>query len=210
MDNISRGPTFRDFVTIRTEASKKNATVARQSTRVQTPLSPLNVLRESLFVDSQNFFCATLKRRGSWVISVYLWIKSSIRTAGGRRDTRPSTHRSSWRRRWCKRWPSSPSSTTSCIRSAAVFFISSSVTRVADPDPQKSKAASGFVSESLFRSYEGSKRSCGGSKNGAMAARGRSQWRRTGGSKWSRRPVVAFCWSRWGLNGGGRGDQEKI
>jgi hypothetical protein len=33
-----------------------------------------NVLRESLSVDSQNIPCATLvKRRGSWVISVYLW-----------------------------------------------------------------------------------------------------------------------------------------
>ncbi len=45
-----------------------------QDTRVQTPLSPLygikcNVLRESLSVDSQNNPCATLKRRGSWVIS---------------------------------------------------------------------------------------------------------------------------------------------
>jgi hypothetical protein len=31
-----------------------------------------NVLRESLSVDSQNIPCVTLKRRGSWVISVYL------------------------------------------------------------------------------------------------------------------------------------------
>ncbi len=31
-----------------------------------------NVLRESLSVDSQNIPCLTLKRRGSWVISVYL------------------------------------------------------------------------------------------------------------------------------------------
>ncbi len=37
-----RGPTFGDFVTIRTEASMQDITVARlQSTRVQTPLSPL-------------------------------------------------------------------------------------------------------------------------------------------------------------------------
>jgi hypothetical protein len=29
--------------------------------------------RESLCVDSQNITCVSLKRRGSWVISVYLW-----------------------------------------------------------------------------------------------------------------------------------------
>jgi hypothetical protein len=40
--NISRGPTFRDFVTILTEGSMQDNTVARlQSTRVQTPLFPL-------------------------------------------------------------------------------------------------------------------------------------------------------------------------
>jgi hypothetical protein len=42
MENKSRGPTFGDFVTVRTEASTQDVTVARlQSTRVQTPLSPL-------------------------------------------------------------------------------------------------------------------------------------------------------------------------
>jgi hypothetical protein len=42
MENISRGPTFGDFVTIRREASMQDVTVARlQSTRVETPLSPL-------------------------------------------------------------------------------------------------------------------------------------------------------------------------
>jgi hypothetical protein len=42
MENISRVPTFGDFVTIRTEASMQDVTVARlQSTRVQTPLSSL-------------------------------------------------------------------------------------------------------------------------------------------------------------------------
>jgi hypothetical protein len=43
---------------------------------VQTPPPPpfkCDVLRESLSVDSQNVPCATLKRRGSWVTSVYLW-----------------------------------------------------------------------------------------------------------------------------------------
>ncbi len=42
MENIGRGPTFGDFVTIRTEASMQDITVARpQSTRVQTSLTPL-------------------------------------------------------------------------------------------------------------------------------------------------------------------------
>jgi hypothetical protein len=78
MENISKGPTFGDSVTIHTEGSMQDITVARlQSTRVQTPLSPsfkCNVLHESLSEDSQNIPCATPKRRGSWVISVYLWV----------------------------------------------------------------------------------------------------------------------------------------
>ncbi len=47
MENISRGSTFEDFVTILTEGSTNDNTVARlQSTSVQTPLSPplLNVM----------------------------------------------------------------------------------------------------------------------------------------------------------------------
>ncbi len=80
MENNRRGPTFRDFVSVRTEASMQDITVAMlQSTRVQTPLSPppfkCNVLRESLSVDGQKIPCATLKRRGSWVISLYLCYK---------------------------------------------------------------------------------------------------------------------------------------
>jgi hypothetical protein len=72
MENISRGlevPAAGYFVTIRTEASIQDVTVARlQSTRLQTPLSPpppfkCNVLRESLSVDSQINSCASLKRR---------------------------------------------------------------------------------------------------------------------------------------------------
>jgi hypothetical protein len=42
MENINRGPTLGDFVTIRSEVSMQNVTVARlQSTRVQTHPSPL-------------------------------------------------------------------------------------------------------------------------------------------------------------------------
>jgi hypothetical protein len=51
MENIRRGPTFGDFATIVTEGSMQDNMVAKlQSTRVQSPLSPLkcNVLRESL------------------------------------------------------------------------------------------------------------------------------------------------------------------
>jgi hypothetical protein len=60
-----RGPTFGDFVTIRTEASMQDITVARKQ-------SKCNVLRESLSVDSQNIPCAALNRRWSWVIFAYL------------------------------------------------------------------------------------------------------------------------------------------
>jgi hypothetical protein len=42
MENISRGPTFGDFVTIRTDGSMQDVTVARiLSTLLQTPLFPL-------------------------------------------------------------------------------------------------------------------------------------------------------------------------
>jgi hypothetical protein len=64
-ENINRGPTFGDFVTIAGHHSCK--TTDSQSTRVQSPLSPsfkCNVLRDSLSVVSQNIPCATLKSRG--------------------------------------------------------------------------------------------------------------------------------------------------
>jgi hypothetical protein len=47
MENISRGPTFGDFVSIRTQALMQDVTVTKlQSTRVQTPPLPilLNVM----------------------------------------------------------------------------------------------------------------------------------------------------------------------
>jgi hypothetical protein len=59
MENISRGPTFGDFVIIRTKSSRQDVTVARL---------------QSLSVDSQNIPCATLKRRGSWIISIYMYL----------------------------------------------------------------------------------------------------------------------------------------
>ncbi len=43
-----------------------------QEYRLPSPLSiKCNVLRESLSEDGQNIPCATLKSRGSWVISIY-------------------------------------------------------------------------------------------------------------------------------------------
>ena len=76
MENISRCPTFVDLFTLLTEGSMQDYTVTRlQSTRVRLPSPPsikCNVLRESLSEDSQNIPCATLKKMGSWVISVYL------------------------------------------------------------------------------------------------------------------------------------------
>jgi hypothetical protein len=64
MENISRGPTFGDLVTIRTEGSMLDIKVARLQKEYILP-SPssfkCNVLRESLSMDSQNIPCATLK-----------------------------------------------------------------------------------------------------------------------------------------------------
>ncbi len=66
MENISRGPTFGDFITILTEGSMQDNTVARlQSTkRLSSPPSiKCNVLREGLSEESQNIPCATLKEK---------------------------------------------------------------------------------------------------------------------------------------------------
>jgi hypothetical protein len=67
MENISRGPTFGDFVTVLMEGSMKDVTMARLPS---PPSIKCNVLRESLSEDSQNISCATVKRRGSFVISI--------------------------------------------------------------------------------------------------------------------------------------------
>ncbi len=62
---------------ILTEGSMQDNTVARlkvQKYRLPSSFSvKCNVLRESLSEDCQNIPCATLKRKGSWVISIYLW-----------------------------------------------------------------------------------------------------------------------------------------
>jgi hypothetical protein len=80
MVHISKGPTYRDFVTILTEGSMQDVTVVRlfsiQEFRLPPPPSiKCNVLRESLSEDSQNNPCATLKRRGvaGYLYRVHLW-----------------------------------------------------------------------------------------------------------------------------------------
>jgi hypothetical protein len=65
MENISTGPTFEDFVTFLTEGMMQDNTVSRLQS---------NVLLESLSEDCENIPCATLKRRESWVNSIYLWL----------------------------------------------------------------------------------------------------------------------------------------
>ncbi len=61
------------------DAGQHGCKTTEYRTRVQTPISPVsikcNVLRESLSEDSQNIPCATLKRRWSWVIFKWLWLK---------------------------------------------------------------------------------------------------------------------------------------
>jgi hypothetical protein len=80
MENNSRGPTFGDFVTIRTEASSCKTTEYKSNRFLFPPSSKCYLLRESLSVDSQNIPCATLKRRGWWVISVKLWYPQSTQS----------------------------------------------------------------------------------------------------------------------------------
>ncbi len=77
MKNNSRGPTFGDFVTLRTEGSMQDIVVASlQRTRVQIPLSlssiKCNVLRESLSVESQNIPCETLREGGTGYLCISL------------------------------------------------------------------------------------------------------------------------------------------
>ncbi len=79
MEHICKGSTCRDFVTILIERSMKDFTAVRlQSTKKYRLPSPpsvkCNVLRESLCEESQNIPCATLKRRGSWFISIHFWL----------------------------------------------------------------------------------------------------------------------------------------
>ncbi len=72
MENISRGPTFGDFVTILTEGYRLPS---------HPPL--LNVMY-CLCEDSQNIPCAPLKRRGSSIISIYLWSRCTTWLGRGR------------------------------------------------------------------------------------------------------------------------------
>jgi hypothetical protein len=80
MENISRGPTYGDSVTILSPMGRCRASRLqdyRVEYRLTSPPSiKCNVLLESLSEDSQNIPCATLKRKGSWVIfiPVHLWL----------------------------------------------------------------------------------------------------------------------------------------
>jgi hypothetical protein len=84
MENISRGPTFGDFVTEGSMQLGHHGCKTTGYMSADSPLLPLlNVMycvRVSLW--TVNPF-ATLKRRGSWVISVYLWQCPLCRFAAG-------------------------------------------------------------------------------------------------------------------------------
>jgi len=66
MENISGGPTFGDFVTIRTEASMQDITVAR----LQSTNSPVPPLRVSLW--TVKIFLAHHQRQGGRGKSLYI------------------------------------------------------------------------------------------------------------------------------------------
>jgi hypothetical protein len=73
MENISRDPTFEDFVTIRTEGSMQDVTVTRlrvQEYRLPFPplLNVMYCVRVSLW--TVKIFLAQNREGGSWVISV--------------------------------------------------------------------------------------------------------------------------------------------
>ncbi len=68
MENISRGPTFGDFVTIRTDDAGRHSCKTTEYKSTDSPFAPsfkYNVLCENLSMDSQKIPCPTLKRRGS-------------------------------------------------------------------------------------------------------------------------------------------------
>jgi hypothetical protein len=78
MENISRGSTFGDL-SLSTERGRCRTSQLQdyrvQEYRLRSFLSfTCNVLLESLFVESQNIPGVTLKRRGPWKISIYLWL----------------------------------------------------------------------------------------------------------------------------------------
>ncbi len=81
MENISRGPTFRDFVTIHTEGRSRITWL--QDYRVQDyrppslPFIKCKVVRESLSEDSQNIPCATLNKEKGVVCNLYLSLVDS-------------------------------------------------------------------------------------------------------------------------------------
>ncbi len=77
MENISLGPTFGDLsLSVQRGRSRTHRLQDNRVQEYRLPSPPsfkCNVLRKSLSGQSK-YPCATLKRRGSWVISVYLWV----------------------------------------------------------------------------------------------------------------------------------------
>ncbi len=79
-ENISRGPTFGDFVTEGSMQDLRLHDYRVQEYRLPSPLSiKCNVLRESLSEDSQNIPRVARKRRGSWVVHVHHLCFRSVR-----------------------------------------------------------------------------------------------------------------------------------
>jgi hypothetical protein len=80
MENTSRGPISSGILSLSAQGGRCR-TSQLQDYRVQEyrlpspPSFKCNLLRESLFVDSQNIPCSTLERRGSWVISICHWVR---------------------------------------------------------------------------------------------------------------------------------------
>ncbi len=79
--NICRGPAFGDFYPsnrgLCSTTRRLHDTEYQSTDPLLLPSIKCNVLRESLSEDNQNIPCATLKRRESWVISIYHWLRAS-------------------------------------------------------------------------------------------------------------------------------------
>ncbi len=74
MENISRFCYYPHRVVDVGRHSCKT-TEYKSTDSISPPSFKCNVLRESLSVDCQIIPCATLKRRWSWIVSLYIWLK---------------------------------------------------------------------------------------------------------------------------------------
>ncbi len=123
MESIGRGPTFGDFVTISNR--RVYVMVARQQSIKVYPLPPLlNVMycvRVSLWT-VKIFLPQHLKRRRSWVISVYLWVEQWSRacsrsSANGSADWTAAV----WG--WGTGYPGHPSASHTCRGTKKIFWF---------------------------------------------------------------------------------------